>query len=151
MYNSGKHNVEYDNFYWDNLGCAWWDEKVNNMTNKDVTINDLRYIDDGHIYAAIFREIEAECPTIEAVAVYCLNAIESEYYNYMIADRYQPEAYRIFDEMYDGGFLDHRTYLKEEVERNGGNPSDYDGNPDIYKAVYQHHFEHILLTLGVDY
>ena len=147
MYNGSTWSTE-DNSYWDNLGCGWWDKKIEGM-NKDVTINDLKHLDDGHIYAAIFREIEAECPTIEAVAVYCLNAIDSRYYNYMIADRYQPEAYRTFNEMYDAGFLDYREYLKEEVERNGGNPTDYEGNPDIYEAVYQHHFEHILLELGI--
>lgn len=145
----GKWSAE-DDGYWDNLGCAWWDEYINKM-NKDVTINDLRNLDDGHIYKAIFREIEAECPTIEAVAVYCLNAIDSRYYNYMIADRYQPEAYRIFDEMYDGGFLEDRTYITKDIERNGGNPSDYETNPEIYETVYHHHFENILIKLGIQY
>ena len=143
----GKWDTE-DNSYWDNLGCAWWDDMVKGL-DKSITIEELKHLDDGHIYAALFREIEAECPTTEAIAVYCFMAMESRYYNYMIADRYQPEAYRIFDEMFDTGSLDNRSYLKEEVERNGGNPSDHEGNPDIYEAVYWNFFERILKALGI--
>lgn len=136
------------NNYWDKMIGEHYADNLEDL-DKDVTFADLKYLDNGHIYAAIFREIEAECPTVEAVAVYCLKAIESEYYNYMIADRYQAEAYETFDEMYDAGFLDDRVYLAEDIARCGGNPSDHEANPEIYKTVYQHHFEHILVRLNV--
>ena len=120
--------------YWETEANVYWNKELENM-DASIGMNDLRYLDDTHIYAALFREIEAECPTTEAVAVYCLKAMADHYYNGVVADKYLDEAYQIYDEMYEAGFVDDNA---EETD-----------NPTIRESAYRHYYELILTTLGV--
>ena len=118
------------------------------MENYVQKVSDLEHLDDGKIYASIYREMANVCSTIEDVKHYC-GYNYPQYCNYAVADMNQAEAYETYDEMYWAGFLEEDEYIENSTDENI-RPSDNAGNPDIYEAVYQHHFEHIMLELGMN-
>ena len=142
-------NMDYNN-YWENEIKAYWEKEFVGM-DTSITVSDLKSLDPGHIYAALFREMEAECPTTRAIALYCFRAVENHYYNEMIADKYLPEAEATFNKMYYDGLLpEHdREYLAKSMKDWGGEPSDHWGGPDLREAVWQHYYKLILKTLGL--
>ena len=142
-------NYEDGLTYWENEANGYYADKLKNL-DRDITMSDLRHLEKDHIYAALFREIDVECPDTTAVAIYCWKAIALGYCNEIIADKWLPEAYEIFDEMFWAGFCENEDHLAKEMEKWGGKPSDHEGNPEIRKAVYQHYYEEILVALNLN-
>lgn len=118
------------------------------MENYVQKVSDLANLDDGKIYASIFREMANVCSTIDDVKHYC-EYNYPQYCNYSVADMNQEEAYETYDEMYWAGFLNDEDF-EDHCNDEDFRPSDYSANPEIYEAVYQHHFENIMVTLNMD-